>query len=113
MIKDSEHKLIVDKLDILQKSLDRLIEDYRDDRRARGDIEIGLKDVASKVSMTREDLADHHKETERAVADGIEVALKPVEKKVNKLVTSKSSVIHFIQDERKKPRFRFWKRGES
>ena len=109
---ESEIKDLKEQVLILQKTLDRFYEDFRSDRRARGEMEITLKGVETKTDMAREDIADQHSETRRIVEDGIEDAIKPIEKKINKLVASKNAVVHYIKDERKKPFWKFWKRGD-
>lgn len=108
---DPEHKLLAEKIDILQKTIDRFYEDFIEDRRARGEMEITLKGVATKTDATREDLSDNNRETKRIIQDGIEDAVKPIKRKLEKLVASKDTVVHYIKDERKRKfRVKFWKK---
>ena len=116
MIKDPEHQLLIEKIETLQKTFDRFYEDFKDDTRARGNMQVDIKNVANTTNALREDVSDQTKVVKRATEDGIEEAIKPVEKKVNKLFTSKHSVIQYIETHKRKSifsRLKFWKRGDK
>lgn len=112
---DPEHKLIAEKIDTMQKTFDRFYEDFKDDTRARGNMEVDIRKVAVVQDAIREDFSDQTRAVERAASDGVEQAIKPVDDKVSKIAQSKQSVIHYIEDHRR-GRFgflKFWKRGEN
>ncbi len=112
MIKNPETKLLIEKVDNLQKTIDRFYEDFIEDRRFRGDMEIVLKGVATTANMLREDNYDQTREIKRAVKDSTEEVIKPMENKVNRLFKSKSEVLHYIEENKKGilQRLFFWQR---
>ena len=108
--KDPEHQLLSEQILQMQKTFDRFYEDFREDTRARGRMEVNVKNTENLTGATREDVGDLPKEVKRAVDDG----MKPIEKKLNKIVSSKQAVIHYIEDKRKinfLSKLKFWKRG--
>ena len=114
-IKDPEHKLIIEKIETLQKTFDRFYEDFRDDTRARGDMQVDIKNVANTTNAIRDDFSDQTKEIKRVTSDAVEDAIKPVEKHVSKIAKSKQAVVHIIEDHRKGrlDKLKFWKRNEN
>jgi len=105
--KDPEYELLANKMDELHKTINRMYEDSQNEWKKRGEMEVTVKGIDQRTKGISLDVNDLPKESKRAVEDGMENAMKPVEEKVNKLASSKNKVLHIIEDQRK---ISLWKR---